>query len=195
MKYYAFNKFNTMVKKGKYYFDDLTPIYCIGILSENIYNFEDYYNYGLLKNQYNDVMDKQITYVTIELDKFKLTESEVKNDLEKLIFTMKNLPKYATTIKQPDFFTEEWLDSAIKELDIRNFTPEQYEQYSNMLARTGTIVYAGKLEIEKAVKESKSEAVIGLYENGVSVPIIAKSLKMKEEQVRQIIKEHQKTIH
>ena len=140
-------------------------------------------------------MDKQITYVTIELDKFKLTESEVKNDLEKLIFTMKNLPKYATTIKQPDFFTEEWLDSAIKELDIRNFTPEQYEQYSNMLARTGTIVYAGKLEIEKAVKESKSEAVIGLYENGVSVPIIAKSLKMKEEQVRQIIKEHQKTIH
>ncbi len=105
---------------------------------------------------------------------------------------MKNLPKYATDLKQPDFFTEEWLESAIKELDVRSFTPEQYEQYSNMLARTGTLVRAGKLDIENAIKEREVEAVIGFYENGVSVPIIAKSLKMQEERIKQIINKHQK---
>ena len=46
MKFYAFHKFNTMVKKGKYFFTGLEPIYCIGILSKNIYPYPQYHNLG-----------------------------------------------------------------------------------------------------------------------------------------------------
>ena len=40
---------------------------------------------------------------------------------------------------------------------------------------------------EETKEESQKEAILGLYENGVLIPIIAKSLKMTEDKVRQII--------
>jgi len=36
-KFYAFQKFNTLVEKGEYKFDNLTPIYCIGFLAKGIF--------------------------------------------------------------------------------------------------------------------------------------------------------------
>ena len=50
-KFYAFQKFNTMVEKGKYRFANLPKIYCIGFLAKKIYpDLETYYHYGTLKN-------------------------------------------------------------------------------------------------------------------------------------------------
>ena len=37
MKFYAFHRFNTLVKKGKYKFENLSQIYCIGFLANNIF--------------------------------------------------------------------------------------------------------------------------------------------------------------
>ena len=42
---------------------------------------------------------------------------------------------------------------------------------------------------EEGKDEKAREAAIGLYENGVSVEIIAKSLKLSEEKVREIIEQ------
>jgi len=42
-KFYAFHRFNTLVKKGKYKFENLTPIYCIGFLAKSIYPESDQY--------------------------------------------------------------------------------------------------------------------------------------------------------
>lgn len=39
MKFYALYRFNTFVKKGKYTFDNLPKIYCIGILANNIFKY------------------------------------------------------------------------------------------------------------------------------------------------------------
>ena len=49
----------------------------------------------------------------------------------------------------------------------------------------------GKAAGMEAGKEAKArEAAIGLFENGVSVEIIAKSLKLTEEKVREIIEQN-----
>ena len=37
-KFYAFQKFNTLVERGEYKFDNLTPIYCIGFLAKGIFS-------------------------------------------------------------------------------------------------------------------------------------------------------------
>ena len=51
-KFYAFQRFNTLVSKGDYKFENLPPIYCIGILAKNIFpNSREYYHVGTLKNQ------------------------------------------------------------------------------------------------------------------------------------------------
>ena len=43
---------------------------------------------------------------------------------------------------------------------------------------------------QKAEQKKETEAVIGLYENGVPVSIIAKSLKITEDKATEIIENH-----
>ncbi len=43
---------------------------------------------------------------------------------------------------------------------------------------------------EQGREESREDAAIAFYKNGVSVEIIAKSLKMSEEKVRKIIEQN-----
>ncbi len=158
MKFYAFQKMNSMVHKGDYQFDNLRRIYSIGILNKSI--FEDnnnYHNIGVIRNEDGYVMDNQITYITIELEKFMLKAHEVKTDLEKLIFTMKHFVTYnQERFEFPDFWTEEWIRKAITELDRRNFTIDENEQFERFLAKKGEEAYhAKKLKQEIAAAEQQ----------------------------------------
>ena len=69
-KFYAFQKFNTMVEKGEYRFHNLRPIYCIGFLAKPIFHkSKEYYHFGRLKNQKGEEMDNQISHVIVEIAK------------------------------------------------------------------------------------------------------------------------------
>jgi predicted transposase/invertase (TIGR01784 family) len=186
MKFYAFQKFNTMVKKGRYLFNDLTPIYCIGILANDINELPDYYNISSTKNQNGVVIDEQITYVTVELEKFNLSEADIQTDLEKLIFTMKNFTQYATTTQFPQFWNEEWLQIAINELDTRNFSPEQRVRYETILAQNAVAIYNEKKAIAEAVINSKREAIINWLLLKVDAEIIAKAQNVELDFVLKI---------
>ena len=62
MKFYAFYRLNTLVRKGDYEFDGLSKIYCIGILAVSIFShIADYQNIAVLKNQHNELIDDQMT--------------------------------------------------------------------------------------------------------------------------------------
>ncbi len=62
MKFYALHRFNTLVKKGDYKFENLTKIYCIGILAKTIFpDIEQYHNIAALRNATNEIIDDQMT--------------------------------------------------------------------------------------------------------------------------------------
>jgi len=91
-KFYAFQRFNTLVEKGKYQFDNLTPIYCIGFLAKGIFpKSGEYYHFGRLMNQKGEELDQQITHIIVEINKFEKKENDIQSDLDKLIYIMKNL--------------------------------------------------------------------------------------------------------
>ena len=73
---------------------------------------------------------------------------------------MKNFTQYATATQYPQFWTEEWLQIAINELDTRHFTPEQRMRYETILAQNAVAVYNEKKAIDKAVWTTKKEAII-----------------------------------
>jgi predicted transposase/invertase (TIGR01784 family) len=157
MKFYALHRFNTLVKKGEYRFENLPKIYCIGILAKSIFmEIADYHNIGILRNAKNETIDDQMTFVTVELDKFDKQENEVQTDLDKLIFTMKNLHTYTETSQFPKFWTEEWLKKAITEIDLKAMTPEQILAYEMTLSANALAV---KNE-NKKIKEAKDEAKV-----------------------------------
>ena len=159
MKFYSFYRLNTLIRKGKYRFEGLPKIYCIGILAVNIFpHIADYHNVVVLKNEKGELIDDQTTFITVELAKFKKRLANVQTDLDKLIYTMKTVHK-ATKPKQfPQFWNEEWLEAAIKELDTRAMTPEKRMAYEMTLSANALAVENENRKIQEA-REAENLAV------------------------------------
>ena len=107
MKFYAFHKFNSLVQKGNFDYNILDRIYCIGILANNIFVGSEYHTVGVIRTAGGELLDEQITYVTVELDKFTLSSDEVQTDLEKLVYTMKTIHTTTQPTQFPAFWNEE----------------------------------------------------------------------------------------
>ena len=159
MKFYSFYRLNTLVRKGKYRFEGLPKIYCIGILAVSIFpHIADYHNVIVLKNEKGELIDDQTTFITVELAKFKKRLADVHTDLDKLIYTMKTTHK-ATKPKQfPQFWNEEWLEAAIKELDTRQMSPEKRMAYEMTLSANALAVENENRKIHEA--EQRKEATV-----------------------------------
>lgn len=153
-KFYAFQRFNTLVAKGKYLFDDLTKIYCIGFLANNIFpHSEQYYHFGTLNNQMGEVLDNQIVHIIIEIDKFEKLESEIETDLDKLVYFMKNQEIIDQINTLPKVLSEDWIEQAMNKLDKSRMDPEQRMHFEMMLARNASILQMREEEKKQATRE------------------------------------------
>ncbi len=155
-KFYAFQRFNTLVAKGKYRFKNLTKIYCIGILAKGIFsNSKQYYHFGTLKNQIGEELDNQIAHVIVEIDKFKKAAIEIHTDLDKLIYLMKNQEIINKIGELPEFLSEDWIEKAMKKLDKSLMTPDQRMHFEMLLAKNATIMAMEEDKRQKEIEESR----------------------------------------
>ena len=169
------HRFNTLVKKGDYKFENLPNIYCIGILSKNIFSqIADYHNIAVLRNDKNETIDDQMTFVTVELHKFKKQENEVITDLDKLIYTMQNLHKVNETSQFPVFWNEDWLKKAISEVDTRNMTTEQKLAFEMTVSANALAIKNEKMKIKEAEQKKTAEFVKNSLEQGLEPVLIVK---------------------
>ena len=134
-------------------------------------------------------------YWVIKTGKFK---NRIHDKLDEWVYFLKN-----AEIK-PNF-SAKGLKEANEKLDTMKLPEKERKAYDAYLrhmmsiaSRNHTIEIDAKEIIEKTKKETREitkeetqiEAVIGLYENGVQIPTIAKSLKIAEDKVEQIIEKH-----
>lgn len=167
-----------MVKKGEYKFENLPKIYCIGILAKSIFSqIADYHNIAILRNAKNETIDDQMTFVTVELDKFKKQENEVITNLDKLIYTMQNLHKVTETSQFPAFWNEDWLKKAISEVDTRNMTTEQKLAFEMTISANALAVKNENKKIreaeERKTKMIQTETVTKALSKGIDVETTA----------------------
>jgi len=169
-KFYAFHRFNTLVEKGDYKFDSLTQIYCIGFLARGIFpKSKEYYHFGRLKNQKGEELDDQITHIIVEISKFNKKEEELKTDLDKLIYTMKNLEHIKGLDELPKILTEDWIKQAIKKVDRSQMTPDQRMHFEMMLARNASIIEMLKeKERQQLIKETTKATARKMKAKGMS---------------------------
>ncbi len=170
MKFYALHRFNTMVKKGAYKFEDLTKIYCIGILAVNIFpSVKQFHNIAVLRNDKNEIIDDQMTFITIELAKFTKQIADIQTDLEKLIYTMKTLHTVTETSQFPAFWDEEWLKKAIHEVDLRAMTAEQKLAFEMAISANALAVKNENKKIEEIRLVDKTETVTNALNMGLTL--------------------------
>ena len=173
MKFYTLHKFNAMVKKGKFDYSTLAKIYCVGILAKNINPYEDYLNVSNLRNEKGELIDDQMTFVTVELDKFTLQELDCQTDLQKLIYTMRTIHTITQPTQFPKFWDEEWLKVAIDELDSRKMTPDEKASLEMLIARNAESVKAETKKIKQAVDVKTLETVTKALAKGLDIQTVA----------------------
>ena len=164
MKFYSLHKFNAMVKKGKFDYSILEKIYCVGILANNINPYEYFHNVSNIRNEQGELIDDQMTFVTVELDKFTLQEVDCQTDLQKLIYTMRTIHTFTQPTQFPQFWNEEWLKVAIDELDSRKMTPDEKASLEILIARNAESVKAESKKIKDAENRKSLEFVTGLLQ-------------------------------
>ncbi|MEA5259435.1 PD-(D/E)XK nuclease family transposase [Arcicella aquatica] len=178
MKFYALHKFNAMVKRGKFDYGTLTKIYCVAILANDIFHFPQFHSAANLRNEQGELIDDQLTFITVELDKFTLQEVDCQTDLQKLIYTMKTIHTVTQQTQFPKFWDEEWLKVAIDELDSRKMTPDEKASLEILIARNAEAVRAEGRKIKEAREAEnlavKKETVINALSMGLSVEQSAK---------------------
>lgn len=169
MKFYALHKFNTVVERGEFDYTNLPKIYAIAILAKNILPTKPFHTIANLRSEQGEIIDSQMTFITLELAKFDKPVAEIESDLDKLIYTMKTLHTAQPT-EYPAFWNEEWLRRAIEELDTRRMSPEERAYFARVTAANAEAVKAEKQRIE----EVKVEAIQNALREGLAIDLIAR---------------------
>ncbi len=149
MKFYALHKFNTLVERGEFDYANLPKIYAIAFLEKSILPTASYRTVANLRSEEGKLIDRQMTFILVELAKFDLPVGNVQTDLEKLLHTMKTLHTTKPS-EYPAFWNEEWLRRAIEELNTRNMTPEERAHFARVTAANAEAVKAEKQKIREA---------------------------------------------
>jgi predicted transposase/invertase (TIGR01784 family) len=197
VQYYIARDYSMQIDTGDDY-PLLNPAYFIGILDFPFGEGDKYNTHHLMldKETYEHLL-KDIQFAFIQLPKFKLAMHELASPIDRWTYFIKNATALSVI---PDFAqTDEGLNTAFLEADKHNWTKEERIAYDNVLMKETDEkqekIKAAEKAREKGKEEGKEEkeieAVLGLHENEVPVPIIAKSLKITEQRVLQII-ENQK---
>ena len=187
MKFYVLHKFNAMVKRGKFDYGILTKTYCVAILANDILPYPQFHTIANLRNEQGELFDEQMTFITVELDKFTKQESDCQTDLEKLIFTMRTIHTVTQPIQFPKFWDEDWLKIAIDELDSRKMTPDEKASLEILIARNAESVKAENRKIEAARMADKIETIKNLLGLGILTnQQIAKTVGVSESLIIQL---------
>ena len=128
--YSAFPIRDEILTRKKWNFK-LDAVYAIGLLCFCFCDGQEDDGCYLHKVPLNDTeaqaIHDKLTYVFVELPKFKKKENELETQLDKWLYALDNLSEFD---KQPAMLSGQIFDKLFQVADTKNFTPEETQAYS-----------------------------------------------------------------
>lgn len=186
--YYSTFPIQEQAKKGDWDFR-LSAVYTIGILD---FIFEEHKNESelvhtvKLKNQHGNIFFDKLTYIYIELPKFKKAENELDSQFEKWLYVFRHL---ATLQNRPEALQERIFLKLFEVAEIASFSKEEKNQYEESLKYyrdLKNVVDTSKEEgreegIEEGRKEGRKEGLLEGLEKGRKEEKMQIALQMKKD--------------
>jgi predicted transposase/invertase (TIGR01784 family) len=126
--YYTSFPIQEQATRGSWDFQ-LTPIYFVGILNFIVNDFDDdnYLHYGQITDRdTNKIMYNKLSFIYIELPKFKKTEAELSNHLEKWLWFFNALSELDEI---PESFRGDIIKDAFSLSRLANMKPDKRKEY------------------------------------------------------------------
>jgi predicted transposase/invertase (TIGR01784 family) len=133
---YAFRAIQDQEKKGKGSKFELCPVYVVNIVNFRLnkrIKTEKYASYvQLMDRDTYEVFYDKLTFIYLELIRFKKKEEDLQNNVEKWMYIFKYLHKLKNL---PKNLHSEVFQKLFEQAKIANMTPEEYDAYNKSLKK------------------------------------------------------------
>ncbi len=178
--YYTSKDYAGQINSGEDY-PLLRPVFFIGVLDFNYFSGKNYLSSHLIVDEETGACTfKDMNFRFIELKKFNKKGPELKNIIDKWTFFIKNADELEV---MPSDVDDEGLKEAYEEAAQHNWSKEAYDAYIYSGIREQDD--RGRVELEK-IRE-RNRIILGFFENGIPVSVIAKSVGISEGEVKNVI--------
>jgi predicted transposase/invertase (TIGR01784 family) len=197
--YYSTFPIQQQAQKGLWDFK-LEAVYTIGILdfifAEDQDNQEVFHHEVKLVDQSTQkVFYDKLTYIYLEMPKFKKTEEELETHFDKWLYVLRNLEDLT---KRPEKLQEKIFKKLFEQAELANYSEQEYTEYEHSLKvyrdlnnvietaeskgeKRGEARGIAKGEIKKAKEIARS-----LLEEGLPIELIMKATKLSKEEIEQL---------
>jgi predicted transposase/invertase (TIGR01784 family) len=185
--FYASFPIQEQAPKGKDWDYYLKAVYTIGILNFSFPDQSSKERYlreiALIDKDTFEVFYDKLTFIYLEMPKFRKGEEELITHFDKWMYVLKNLPKLG---ERPAKLQERVFDRLFTQAEIARLTPEYMRTYEESL-KTYRDNYS---VLETAKKEGKQEERFEiarrLKQKGVAIEIIAETTELTKEQIEKL---------
>jgi predicted transposase/invertase (TIGR01784 family) len=179
--FYATFPIQEQAQKGNQWDYNLKAVYTIGVLNFALEDAQDRYlrEIQLIDKQTGEVFYNKLSFIYLEMPKFRKSEEELVTHFDKWMFVWKNLHQLQ---ERPKKLQEKVFDKLFRQAEIAQLTPEDMRTYEESL-KTYWDNYS---IIETAKKQRDIEIARELKKNGVSIDIIVKSTNLTKEEIEKL---------
>ena len=168
----------------------LNRVYTIGVLN---FSFDDddpeyfHHEVQLMDTLTHKVFYDKLTYIYLEMPKFVKKEEELVTLFDKWLYAIRNL---ATLMERPAALQEAVFTRLFDQAEIAKFNPQDRMNYEESLKDYRDMYSAMKTQLEKGRAEGRAEEKLAnaraLKDNGVPLDVIARSLGLNDEQMKEL---------
>jgi predicted transposase/invertase (TIGR01784 family) len=181
--FYATFPLQEQAPKGRDWDYYLKAVYTIGILNFSFadQSGEDRYirEVQLLDKQTFEVFYDKLTFIYLEMPRFKKREEELVTHFDKWLYVLKNLPKLQA---RPQKLQEKVFEKLFSEAELAKLTPDEMRTYEESLK-----VYRDNYSvIETAKNDAKVEIAREMKKEGDSIEKIARITGLTKEQIEKL---------
>lgn len=201
--FYSTFPIREQAERGSNWDYGLKAVYTIGILN---FTFDDtdpeyfHHEVKLLDTKTHQVFYNKLTYIYLEMPKFRKTEDELVTLFDKWLYAIRNLP---TLMERPAVLREAVFAHLFEAAEITRFNPQERKDYEyslkvfrDMYSVVSTAKEKGREEghaeglaegLEKGLAEGRAEEKLEIARNlkrvGVSTEIIQKATGLSPEEI------------
>ena len=181
--YYSSFPIRSQGEKGKWLFG-LKAVYTIGILNfvfDEDKDDETYYHHvvQLMDVNKKEVFYDKLTYIYLEMPKFRKTEDELVDMTDKWLYALKNLPRL---LERPKALQDRIFKKFFDVAEIANLSKEEYVKY----LESEKVYYDNDGAIRTAEAKGRAKERLAnakaLLGNGVPLEVIVKSLQLTDDE-------------
>ena len=182
--YYSTFPIREQAQKGSEWNFELKAIYTIAILDFVLDQDKDQpekYRYDVKLSDIDPwkVFYDKLTFIYLEMPKFKKSVKDLETRFEKWLYVIRNLNKLD---RVPDELREEIFEKIFERAEIAKFSVEEVKEYEDSLKAYRDI----KNSIDTAVEENAIAIAQKLLENNIDIKIIAASTGLSLEKIERL---------